>query len=205
MSLGEIFTSLYLLFRAIRGNCVVALSGESADEIFGGYAWFHDDQAINADTVPWIVMMGRTLGNQFDLAISPLNISLFTKLDMPGYVADSYRAALAEVPRLAGENGLQARMREISYLHLTRFVQILLDRMDRMSMASGVEVRVPYCDHRLVEYVFNIPWAMKTFDGREKSLLRAATVDVLPRSVVERRKSPYPISPGPCLRTEPAR
>jgi asparagine synthetase B (glutamine-hydrolysing) len=66
-----------------------------------------------------------------------------------------------------------------------------------MSMASGLEVRVPFCDHRLVEYVFNTPWAMKTFDGREKSLLRAATADLLPASIAARRKSPYPSTQDP--------
>ncbi len=88
-------------------------------------------------------------------------------------------------------------MREISYLHLTRFVQILLDRKDRASMAVGLEVRVPFCDHRLVQYVFNTPWAMKTFDGREKSLLRAAARDVLPDAVADRVKSPYPSTQDP--------
>jgi asparagine synthase (glutamine-hydrolysing) len=71
-------------------------------------------------------------------------------------------------------------------------VRSLLDRKDRMSMAVGLEVRVPFCDHRLVEYVFNTPWSMKTFDGREKSLLRAAVRDLLPASVLERVKVPYP-------------
>ncbi len=88
-------------------------------------------------------------------------------------------------------------MREVCYLHLTRFVQILLDRKDRMSMASGLEVRVPFCDHRLVQYVFNTPWSLKTFDGREKSLLRAATRDVLPASIADRVKSPYPSTQDP--------
>ena len=83
-------------------------------------------------------------------------------------------------------------MREVSYLHLTRFVQILLDRKDRMSMANGLEVRVPFCDHRLVEYVFNVPWRLKTFDSREKGLLRAAAKGLLPAAVTDRRKSPYP-------------
>jgi asparagine synthase (glutamine-hydrolysing) len=88
-------------------------------------------------------------------------------------------------------------MRVSSYLHLTRFVRYLLDRKDRMSMAVGLEVRVPFCDHRLVEYVYNAPWALKTYDGREKSLLRGAARDVLPRSVVERVKSPYPSTQDP--------
>jgi asparagine synthase (glutamine-hydrolysing) len=88
-------------------------------------------------------------------------------------------------------------MREICYLHLTRFVQLLLDRKDRMSMAVGLEVRVPFCDHRLVEYVFNTPWAMKTYDGREKSLLRGAAGDLIPETVAQRVKSPYPATQNP--------
>jgi asparagine synthase (glutamine-hydrolysing) len=114
----------------------------------------------------------------------------------------------AETPAHNGEDGLERRMREISYLHLTRFVQFLLDRKDRMSMAVGLEVRVPFCDHRLVEYVFNIPWHMKTFDGKEKSILRAATRELLPESIAERTKSPYPSTQDPAyekaVRTEVA-
>jgi asparagine synthase (glutamine-hydrolysing) len=92
---------------------------------------------------------------------------------------------------------MERRMREICYLHLTRMVRLLLDRKDRMSMAVGLEVRVPYCDHRLVEYVFNTPWSYKTYDGREKSLLRGAVADVLPDSVLQRLKSPYPSTQNP--------
>jgi asparagine synthase (glutamine-hydrolysing) len=74
---------------------------------------------------------------------------------------------------------------------------MLLDRKDRASMAVGLEVRVPFCDHRLVEYVYNTPWALKTFDNREKSLLRHATKHVLPQSVADRVKSPYPSTQDP--------
>jgi asparagine synthase (glutamine-hydrolysing) len=88
-------------------------------------------------------------------------------------------------------------MRISSYLHLTRFLPLLLDRKDRMSMAVGLEVRVPFCDHRLVEYVYNAPWSLKSYDGREKSLLRGAVRDVLPESVVQRVKSPYPSTQDP--------
>jgi asparagine synthase (glutamine-hydrolysing) len=88
-------------------------------------------------------------------------------------------------------------MRRICYLHVTRFVRGLLDRKDRVSMAVGLEVRVPYCDHRLVEYVYNTPWALKAYDGREKSLLRGATADLLPASVRERVKSGYPATQNP--------
>jgi asparagine synthase (glutamine-hydrolysing) len=196
LSLGDMDTSLYLLFKAIRGRSTVALSGESADEVFGGYRWFHDEAAVNADTFPWMAAHSRGNG-PLDLSRSFFDPDLLAALDLPGYVEASYRDALAEVPHVDGVSARERRMREVCYLHLTRFVQILLDRKDRMSMASGLEVRVPFCDHRLVQYVFNTPWALKTFDGREKSLLRAATRDVLPASIADRVKSPYPSTQDP--------
>ncbi|MEO3809966.1 asparagine synthase (glutamine-hydrolyzing) [Sphaerisporangium sp. B11E5] len=194
IGIGDMDTSLYLLFEAIRRQSTVALSGESADEVFGGYRWFHDPAAVHAGTFPWLAGPGAL---RFTALEEVLHHDVLEKLDLPGYRARSYRQALDEVPRLPGETGLEARMREVSYLHLTRFVQILLDRKDRMSMANGLEVRVPFCDHRLVQYVFNAPWAMKTFDGHEKSLLRAAARDVLPDTILDRRKSPYPAIQDP--------
>jgi asparagine synthase (glutamine-hydrolysing) len=199
--MGDMYTSLYLLFRAVREHSTVALSGESADEVFGGYLWFHDPEAIAADTFPWLAAFRhRFAAGGDDAARSPFDLldpDVAALLDLDGYRDAAYRQALAEVDHLPGEDPAERRMREVCYLHLTRFVQILLDRKDRMSMAHGLEVRVPFCDHRLVEYVYNTPWSMKTFDGREKSLLRAATADVLPDSVVQRRKSPYPSTQDP--------
>jgi asparagine synthase (glutamine-hydrolysing) len=190
---GDLDASLYLLFKAIRGHSTVALSGESADEVFGGYLQFFDPEARKGLTFPWLENFGRHFGD--DEAI--LRDDLKHSLDLASYVADSYATASGEVQRLAGESDFEFRMRTISYLHLTRFVRILLDRKDRASMAVGLEVRVPFCDHRLVEYVYNAPWALKSFDGREKSLLREATADVLPRSVYDRVKSPYPSTQDP--------
>ncbi len=184
---GDMFSSLYRLFQAVRAKSTVALSGESSDEVFGGYPWFHDPKAINAATFPWLATTGHTYdGTQV------LDADLLERLNLPEFRADSYAQAIAETPVQKGEDAVERRMREISYLHLTRFVQFLLDRKDRMSMAVGLEVRVPFCDHRLVDYVFNIPWHLKTFDGREKSILRAATRKLLPNSIAERLKSPYP-------------
>ncbi|GAB3960958.1 asparagine synthase (glutamine-hydrolyzing) [Actinoallomurus acanthiterrae] len=186
-SIGDMDTSLYLLFTEIRRHSTVALSGESADEVFGGYRWFHDPEAIAADTFPW--MLGMSTGQEL------LDAELNRRTE--AYLADRYREAIDRVPRLPGETGHERRMREICYLHLTGMVRFLLDRKDRMSMAVGLEVRVPFCDHRLVEYVFNTPWSHKTYDGREKSLLRGAVADLLPESVVQRRKSPYPATQNP--------
>ncbi|BCG76177.1 asparagine synthetase B [Mesorhizobium sp. 113-1-2] len=184
---GDVDSSLYLLFRAIRQHSTVALSGESADELFGGYSWFHDPAHVQADTFPW--------SGHVDIAHQSLDPGLVEELDLPGYLDEQYRRALAEVPAVTGPASAdphERRMREVCYLALTRYLPTLLDRKDRLSMALGLEVRVPYCDHRLVEYVFGAPWAHKTFDRREKSLLRAATADLLPQSVVQRVKSVYP-------------
>jgi asparagine synthase (glutamine-hydrolysing) len=190
--MGDMDTSLYLLFRSVREQSTVALSGESADEVFGGYRDFHDADTVAADTFPWLAgrMMRRDPSDP-----GLWDAALIEELDLPGYIEAQYRTALAQVPELTGppaDDRHERRMRQICYLYLTRFLPLLLDRKDRMSMAVGLEVRVPFCDHRLVEYVFGTPWAHKTFDGREKSLLRAATADLLPDSVVQRVKSPYP-------------
>jgi asparagine synthase (glutamine-hydrolysing) len=193
---GDMDASLYLLFKAIRAKSTVALSGESADEVFGGYRWFHTKEAQEANTFPWLTQFMAHRGDP-GRAGAMFSSGLDKKLDLPGYLADRYATAVAEVTPLAGASEFENRMRVISYLHLTRFVRMLLDRKDRMSMAVGLEVRVPFCDHRLVEYVYNTPWSLKTYDGREKSLLRGATADVLPRSVVERVKSPYPSTQDP--------
>ncbi len=190
---GDMWPSLLLLFREIKRHSTVALSGESADELFGGYRWFRNPQAVGASTFPWLT----TGSARYFGGLGLLDQGLLQKLDIAGYRQERYREALAEVPVLAGEDPVERKMREITYLNLTRFVQTLLDRKDRMSMAVGLEVRVPFCDHRLVDYVFNVPWAMKSHDGREKSLLRSATADLLPDSIVQRVKSPYPATQDP--------
>jgi asparagine synthase (glutamine-hydrolysing) len=203
-TLGDIDSSLYLLFRAIRQHSTVALSGESADEVFGGYVGHHHPALARDGTFPWWGDRSvTTRGLQY------LDPKLLEELDLPGYFDDHYRRALAEVPALTDATAAdphERRMREICFLYLTRHLPVLLDRKDRLSMAVGLEVRVPYCDHRLVEYVFRTPWSHKTFDGREKSLLRAATADLLPQSVVQRVKSAYPAIQDPAyfgmLRTQ---
>ena len=222
MGMGDMDESLYLLFKAIRQQSTVALSGESADEIFGGYRQFHDPAVQQTDAFPWIAIgdsviphmrgaganqrglpgsaarRGRLVRLMFSVRSSDMfTPALRSAVDLDTYLQDRYTEAVNEVTRLYEEDDFTHRMRVMSYLHLTRFVRILLDRKDRMSMAVGLEVRVPFCDHRLVEYVYNTPWSLKTYDGREKSLLRGAVRDVLPESVVKRVKSPYPSTSDP--------
>ncbi|MFE5818809.1 asparagine synthase (glutamine-hydrolyzing) [Streptomyces sp. NPDC056479] len=188
IGVGDMDTSLYLLFGEIRRHSTVALSGEAADEVFGGYPWFHSPKALAADTFPWLLVTG-------DEAAMPLNPEL--DLNIGEFRADTYRSALAAVPHLDGESAAEHRQREMQHLSLTRWLRQLLHRKDRLSMARGLEVRVPYCDHRLVQYAFEAPWALQSFDGREKSLLRAAASGLAPDSVLRRPKNHYPATHHP--------
>ncbi|MDN5276674.1 MAG: hypothetical protein PWR01_639 [Clostridiales bacterium] len=187
--MADIDSSLYLLFREVKKYATVALSGECADEIFGGYPWFHRDDLLWSTTFPWSRFLDKRL--------SVLSKELRSKIDFKGYVAERYRNTLAEVPYLDGEGWLEKRRREMFYLNITWFMAQLLERKDRMSMANGLEVRVPFCDHRLVEYVWNIPWEMKTWGQREKGILRRALDGVLPKPVLSRKKNPYPKTYNP--------
>jgi asparagine synthase (glutamine-hydrolysing) len=150
---GDRDRSLHLLFRAIREASTVALSGESADELFGGYAWLHDPTVQRAQTFPWVA----GCFDRYGPVPGSLTPSLESTLDLPGYIADQYACAVSEVEHLDGASEHERRMRVANHLCLTRSVRVLLDRKDRVSMATGLEVRIPYCDHRLVEYVYNTP------------------------------------------------
>ncbi|MFI7221293.1 asparagine synthase (glutamine-hydrolyzing) [Micromonospora maritima] len=185
---GDMWPSLLLLFEQVKRHSTVAVSGEGADELFGGYQWFFNAAATSGETFPWL-----TSGSSRYFGGSKLfDRGFLDGLDLDAARKQSYADAVADAPTHDGDSPGEARMRLVSYLNLTRFMQTLLDRKDRMSMAVGLEVRVPFCDHRLIEYVFNVPWHMKSFDGREKSLLRAAMTDRLPSFILERKKNPYP-------------
>jgi asparagine synthase (glutamine-hydrolysing) len=190
---GEMDASLLLLFQAIRRESTVALSGEAADEVFGGYRWFHDRDVVATENFPWLVYSSAMSGDRAAVMAPEVR----SRLDIAAYTADQYATAVARVEHLPGDSEVERRMRTISHLHLTRFVRMMLDRKDRISMAAGLEVRVPFCDHRLVEYAYRAPWRMKSFDGREKSLLRHAVPHVLPRSVRHRLKASYPSTQDP--------
>jgi asparagine synthase (glutamine-hydrolysing) len=187
--MADIDSSLLLFCKEIKKGATVALSGECADELFAGYPWFRRREDLDAGTFPWMRRL-ETRTKLFSPALSSL-------ISAEQYVARRYREALAETPDLPGEEPTAARMRQVSYLTLTRFMPTLLDRKDRMSMACGLEVRVPYCDHRLVEYVWNVPWSMKNHEGREKGILRRSLRGLLPEDVLWRKKTPYPKTHDP--------
>ncbi|MBP2706881.1 asparagine synthetase B [Microbispora sp. RL4-1S] len=188
---GDRDRSAVLLYRAARAAREVSatlLSGEGADELFCGYADFHDPRYHRAGTFSWVAFHFGAYSPDPD-ALAP---GLAARLRLWDHLAERYAEAAAEVEHPDGADESERRLRVLAHLYITRSLRVLLDRVDRLSGAAGVTLRLPYCDHRLVEYVYNVPWAVKTFDGREKSLLRAVGRPLLPPSVPERVKTAYP-------------
>ena len=181
---GQFDASMLLLFKEIRKHCRVAVTGEAADELFGGYPHFFDPAKIALDHFPWIEQGADKLSSY----LAPDVVSV---LDPREDEQARYAQLISEVPRLDEDSPEERKMREMLYVSMCGRLSVLLDRMDRMTMAVGLEMRLPFCEHELLEYVWNVPWSMKT-EGGVKGLLKAAMADILPESTVNRKKSAYP-------------
>lgn len=182
--MADIDSSLLFFCRKVSRSHKVVLTGECADEVFGGYPWFHREEFLSCGTFPWTP--------QLDFRNAFLRPEIRERLQLEEYVRDSYHRAISEIDILPSDNATEQNRRRISYLNIRYFMQTLLNRMDRTSMYSGLEARVPFADRELVSYVFNIPWEMKARGGLVKNLLRQAGRDYLPEEIAFRRKSPYP-------------
>lgn len=182
--MADVDFSLLAFCREIRKDVKVALSGECADEIFGGYPWYRDPEVRSTEGFPWAqntVQRSRMLSPAVTERIEPLEL-----------VRDHYEKTCTESDILPGNDPRERRMKEMVNLNFRWFMQTLLDRKDRMSMYSGLEVRVPFCDYRIAEYLYAVPWEFKDYQGFEKGLLRTAMAGTLPPQVLWRKKSPYP-------------
>lgn len=191
--MADVDSSLLLFCREVKKTHTVALSGECADEIFGGYPWFRNENVLWREDFPWS-------GNV------PLKAKFiregFLDFDPSDYVRQKYFDTVNSAEYLPDDSKIDRRIREITLLNVKWFMQGLLDRKDRMSMYSGLEVRVPFCDHRILEYAYNIPWEFKNYQNREKGLVREAFSSLLPEEITWRKKSPYPKTHNPVYLAE---
>lgn len=186
--MADIDSSLFLFCKEIREDFIVALSGECADEVFGGYPWYTRPELRNLETFPW---------SNFVRSRKQLLSPEYASLPLEEMVQENYLDSLKLVPQLGYESLERQRTREIFYLNMKWFMVNLLNRKDRMSMANSLEVRVPFADYRLVEYAFNLPDDYLFYQGREKGLLRKALKGILPEDIIYRKKSPYPKTHNP--------
>lgn len=187
--MADIDSSLLLFCKNVKKEMTVSLTGECADEIFGGYPWFFREDALSSNTFPWSIALKERQ--------QILNPTISKKINLKEYVDFRYHESLAEVEILDSDSEETAEKRKISHLTLNWFMQTLLDRSDRMAMYNGFELRVPFCDYRLAQYIWNIPWEIKALNGREKGLLRYVARDFLPDEIIDRKKSPYPKTHNP--------
>lgn len=187
--MADVDSSMLLLCRAIKQEGTVALSGECADEIFGGYPWYRDKTIRSAEGFPW--------AQSTAYRASFIKDEFSKKIDADEYVYSRYKLTADSAPLRGDMNEDDRKTAQMMKLNLDWFMQTLLDRKDRMSMYSSLEVRVPFCDHRIVEYLYNVPWEMKDHNGYEKGLLREAMRGYLPDEVLWRKKSPYPKTHNP--------
>ena len=187
--MADVDSSLLLFCQNVKNDATVTLTGECADEIFGGYPWFFREDCLRSGTFPW----STAIQERQEL----LNPIISDKINLKEYIDFRYNESLKNVEILETDTPNTREKRKISHLTLNWFMQTLLERSDKMGMYNGFEIRVPFCDYRLAEYVWNIPWEMKALNGREKGLLRYIMKDILPSEIVDRKKSPYPKTCNP--------
>lgn len=183
----DVDASLLLFCREIKKDYTVALSGECADELFGGYPWYHNKELLFEDCFPW--SRSQNMRRQI------LKKGILPRGEE--YVRQRYLDTIQLAPKLPTDSRLEKRMREMFFLNFYWFMQCLLERKDRCSMYTGLEVRVPFCDYRLVDFAYNMPWKLKAYNGREKGIVRKAFEDMLPAEIAWRKKSPYPKTHNP--------
>lgn len=187
--MADVDSSYLLFFKNVKKYAKVALSGECSDEIFGGYPWYFRKDSLESNTFPWSLAISERQN-----LLAP---HIAKEINLKNYIDSRYLESINKIEFLDTDSKENILSRKLIYLTSNWFMQTLLDRTDRMAMYNGFEVRVPFCDYRIVEYMWNVPWELKAYKGREKGLLRYCMEDFLPEEIVYRKKSPYPKTHNP--------
>lgn len=187
--MADIDSSLLLFCKAIKNDFNIAISGECSDEVFSGYPWFFREDALDSNTFPWSLALNERQ--------KILNKEISSRINIKEYVDFRYNESLDEIDFDKSDSIDTVLRKRITHLTYDWFMQTLVDRAERISNYTDLKVSVPFCDYRLVEYLWNIPWEIKAYQGREKGLLRYIVKDLLPQEIVERKKSPYPKTHNP--------
>ena len=201
---------------ARRNGVIVTLVGEGADELFFGYDFHNRVRRMWERYWRPLARLPAGLRRLGAGALSPFVdpqrrdfLRRFAEGGEPfwGGAVTFYPEELRRLsPALAGDTrreeivrSLYAEMDEArpgadfparaGYLELMfRLPELLLMRVDKMTMAASVEGRVPFLDHRLVEFAFRVPGSLKVKDGVAKYILKQAVKDLLPREIIHRPK-----------------
>ena len=180
--MADVDASLFYLAKSIKKRHTVALSGEGADEIFGGYPWFY--KHTDYKTFPWF--------REYEMRESLINPNLIDSLNLSKYLEDTYHMISSNVDYLEDDSDVMKNHRLMTCLNLYNFMPNLAVRKDRMTMGASLEARLPFLNLDLVEYMYNVPFSYKFYNNMEKGLLREAFKDELIEEVYLRKKNPYP-------------
>jgi len=187
--MGDIDSSLLFFLEKIKQGYSSFLTGEGADEVFGGYPWFIREDLINSNSFPW--------SNNIHYRTFFIDDEVKNKLDLKEYTEHKYRQSLNNSPSIFSESPEEKRLRDIYYLNTQWFMQTLIERTQRISKYLNIIPRMPYANAELVQYVYNIPWYIKTKDNVTKYTLRKAFENTVPKEIVYRKKSPFPKTYNP--------
>lgn len=189
--MGDIDSSLRVFCKKVGLETDICMSGECADEFFGGYPWYHREELLYRDNFPWL--------NALSLRESLFNKDILGK-NNDEYVYEEYKKVIDYTDCLDVDDKQNKRIREMFMLNYYYFMQTLIDRGDRMSSGTNLEIRMPFCDNAIIDYAFNMPWEYKAITGREKGIMREAFKDLLPEEINNRKKTPYPKTFNPAFR-----
>lgn len=187
--MGDIDSSLLVFCKRMKRFCNIGLGGECADEVFGGYPWFHRNDLLNSDFFPWI----RSVEERSEF----INPEVRENVDAVKFAKDIYFSEVKKAPKLLNETDKEQKIREVGYLTYRWFLPVLLERQDRMAGRAGFKIRAPFCNYELMQYMYNVPWEYRNYNNMEKGILRYAFRDLLPKEVAERKKSPFPKTYNP--------